>query len=452
MKIDSDFLKDVALHPVGEGSLKIWLKYQRKSKLISSCKDWILDNNTKPNKHESLKLDSEQLSVIRHLSLFRISNQELIYRIFVEANGKAQALIWMEDEGLNSIILEIHLKYGHVNKKVIFKLISEKFYAIGIRRKIKNLLILCKSCVQYNTKKTVIIKPSSMLAEQPRDILSIDALGPLPQSHGNRYILSLRDQCSRESFLLPMRNISSEEMARVLTQFFTTNGTWRILAADGGCFSLRRIDRKILQKLGVGLRISNHTSRHQGYSERLNQICLRRILKLLVDEPDLSGWSKLLNQISFEINMTPTDSLNGRSPFQITRNHPMKCLAPSLDPLPGNSTITHDFNKLLETYKEIRLSAYTNLISYRDHKGIEPNLTEGMIVFRKRQAFATNINKKLQSRIVKVYEIISRIGSAMFKMRDLINNDVIIVPADQIVRSGGLTKEQGIQLIREINA
>ena len=75
-----------------------------------------------------------------------------------------------------------------------------------------------------------------------------------------------------------------------------------------------------------------------------------------------------------------------------------------------------------------------------------------MIVFRKRQAFATNMNKKLQSRIVKVYEIISRIGTAMFKMRDLINNDVIIVPADQIVRSGGLTKEQGIQLIREINA
>ena len=452
MEIDPRFLAQIFLPPAGAAVLKIWLKNQKDSQLINSCKNWIINNENKPNKHEALKLDSEQLSVIRHLSLFKINNQGLIYRIFVKSNGEAEALIWMEDEGLTSIILEIHLKYGHINKEVIFKLITEKFYAIGIRRKIKNILIMCKSCVQYNTKQTVNFKPSSMIAEQPRDIISIDAMGPLPQSHGYRYILSLRDQCSRESFLLPLKDVSSMEMAKVLTQFFITNGSWRIAVVDGGCISLHRVDKSILQKLGVGLRQSSHTSRHQAYSERQNQTCLRRILKLLDDEPNLSGWSKLLNQISFEINMTPTDSLAGLSPFQVTRRHPMRCLAPSLDPLPGNNAVVYDFNKLLKTYKEIRLSAYNNLVSYRDHKGVEPNLTEGMVVFRKRQAFATNMNKKLQSRVVTVYEVISRIGSSMFRLKDLLNNAIVVLPADQIVRSGGLTREQGIQLIKEINA
>jgi hypothetical protein len=215
-----------------------------------------------------------------------------------------------------------------VNHKVVFGLIKEKYYSPGLSFKVKIQLRTCVKCVSYNIKKPLKSKIGSKLGSHCRESLSCDLVGPLPSS-GNqyKYIFAAIDTYSREIFLMPLKSTSSDEVARAFLALVEQDGLFTYLEADGGLCSKHRLDNKILSQLGIITRISNHQSSWQASVERCNQTVLIRLLKLMDDDKDYSNWSNLLKKVAFSINLTPTKSLGGLTPYQITRTYPVRSLS-----------------------------------------------------------------------------------------------------------------------------
>ena len=83
----------------------------------------------------------------------------------------------------------------------------------------------------------------------------------------------------------------------------------------------------------------------------------------------------------------------------------------------------------------IRKSAFRNLLKNRHFYEIGEALVEGMVVWRKRQAFSTNMNKKLQYKITQAFIIQKRVGSGLYKVADVENGEISILPIDQMIRT-----------------
>ena len=448
--IISDDYSNVSLPKLEKNEFERILKMQEESELVMKCKEWLNDESSVPTKSESLNLNSEFLSVLRHISVFRLSQQNIVYRLFIQPDGTFETLIFLHGETLDNLIRSIHVNFGHTSANVLFKIMKTNYYSIGLMRKCKLCVSVCPECIKYNIKKGIKSKASTQLSSQPRREFSFDLSGPLCQSFGYKYIAVCVDKWSRETFLRPCKSCSSEDVLESLISIFEREGLPEFLSVDGGCLSKRKIDRIALEKLGVQLRISNHNSRAQSHSERAIQSTTIRILKLLSKDSSLQGWCKLLDKIQFQLNITPSDKLNGVSPFQLTRRYAMRAIGCDLEPIRQVGRVVDDFNSLVKMMDNVRLIAFKNLVHYKNYSYPTETLKNGSTVFRKKVNFSTRINPKYQGRVSSAFKVESRVGSGHYKVIDIITGSALILPVEQLVRTA-LTIDQAKKLMEDIS-
>ena len=262
----------------------------------------------------------------------------------------------------------------------------------------------------------------------------MDLMGPLPNSHGYRYVWASIDTFDRSCYLRGMKSTSAEEMANLLSKFFSEKGLWELLAIDSKCLSFKGVDKKLLDKLGVGILRSNRCSRHQGMVERLLQTVLIKILKILDNDERLNGWYLTLPKVEFLVNSSPHLSLNWKSPFELMYRRPPALMVPVLNEGSGEMKGS-EFQQLVKTTEEVRKSAFRNLLRNKNFYECNEALVEGQVVWRKRQAFATNVNRKLQFRIIQAFIVLKRVGSGLYKVEDIESGLIAILPVDQLIRT-----------------
>ena len=100
-----------------------------------------------------------------------------------------------------------------------------------------------------------------------------------------------------------------------------------------------------------------------------------------------------------------------------------------------------------------RFAAFKNIVSYNNH--INPQdensqLKAGEIVFRKRQSFNVNMNKKLQVKIIAAFKVLKRVGTGLYKLKDVVTGNEVLLPICQLIRSN-LTELEVIDIINQIN-
>ena len=429
--IDPQHLKDVLEGQKGEISKSI-LKWKEKGT---------------PGKVDTLNLGSEEISVLRHFSIFRVNKQGVIFRLFPCPNGITDILIFIEGAHLEKKIWEIHMKLGHGGAKPVFEILRQGLYATNFRMRIRDLLQTCEICLKFNIPKTKKEGMSTLLPSQSREVLQMDILGPLPQSNGFRYILAMVDGWSRFCYLRPLKTTSSEEMGKILAKFFTENGLWGAVKIDGKCLSLKGVDKQLVDILGVGIIRSNYCSRQQGNVERLFQSMLRKILKLLDKERDLQGWSSILQKIEFILNIAPHRNLGYMSPFQCVFRRPPALLLPAL---PERGREGSEFNLLSKMSDTIRMHAFRSLVGSKNFEYPGEGLTKGQLVWRKRKSFSRHMNAKLQTKIIEAFRVEERLGTGLYKLKSVITSNLIILPIEQLIPTR-LTEIQVIEILTKIN-
>ena len=447
MRVTND-LRPYVLPDLQTDRLEQIKRMQCEDDVVIQCKDWVEKTKQLPNKTESLGLSAELLSVLRHIDLFKVNGQGIVFRLFVDSDGGIQVLIFLNGKSMNDLIRETHESYGHMGVNKVMNMIKRNYYTTGLRHKCSEVIKNCVTCIKYNPIRTVKEKWSTHMSSNPREMWTLDLAGPLPMSGSYKYIAVIRDNFSRESFLRPCRSTSGDEVAKVLLSVFEEEGFPETLVVDGGCLTKSKIDREILSKLNVKIRISNNQSRAQSPAERLIQEVIKRMLKLLDDKDSLQGWHKLLRKIQFDLNITPS-SVGNVSPFQLTRRHAVRSLVPNIEPIRLANSTANDFNALVKMYESVRMSAMLNLISHKSYTYPCQSLTEGRVVFRKRMSFARNMNRKLQIKVLTGYRVLERVGSGLYKLKNLMSDEVVILPVDQLVLTN-LNKVQVKEILSKI--
>ena len=275
----------------------------------------------------------------------------------------------------------------------------------------------------------------------------MDILGPLPQSNGFKYILAMVDGWSRFCYLRPLKTTSSEEMGKILANFFSENGLWGAVKIDGKCLSLKGVDKQLIDILGVGIIRSNYCSRQQGNVERLFQTMLKKILKLLDKEKDLQRWSSILQKIEFILNIAPHRNLGYMSPFQCVFRRPPALLLPAL---PERGREGSEFNLLSKMSDTIRMHAFRSLVGRKNFEYPGEGLAKGQLVWRKRKSFARHMNAKLQTKIIEAFRVEERLGTGLYKLKSVITSNLIILPIEQLIPTR-LTEIQVIEILTKIN-
>ena len=276
----------------------------------------------------------------------------------------------------------------------------------------------------------------------------MDLMGPLPPSGGFKYIWGGIDSFSRRVILRPMRGTTAEEMFEVLTDVFSTEGLWENVSVDAKCVSLKGIDKKLLDTLRVGVIRSYYTSRQQGTIERAFGTLLVKMLKLLDNEPTLKGWARVLPKLAFVFNSSPCRSLGYFSPNALTFHTPPSLVTPVLNI--GMLEGRKHFAEMVRLTEIVRKSAFQAMVSNKKYYNAGETLTEGQIVFRRRMSFSVHNNKKLQKKVIQALKVIGKVGTSMFKLRDLMTEKVMILPLDQLI-SSKLTEIEAKELLIKLN-
>ena len=143
----------------------------------------------------------------------------------------------------------------------------------------------------------------------------------------------------------------------------------------------------------------------------------------------------------------PREILGGRSSYEVTHFRPPSLFVPilrgELDLKGGN------FEKIVKISNEVRWGAYRTYIRNRFYGHVGEGLSDKEIVWRKRQNFSTNMNRKLQNKISEVFQVIKKLGSNLYEVQNLRTLGHKVVPGDQLIRSN-MSREEALEVLDRI--
>ena len=131
-----------------------------------------------------------------------------------------------------------HPVAGHPGIKRIHDLIMSEYYWPMLKKDIKAYVKGCDTCQKVKAKTSQTTTPlyPNEIPSSPWEIISIDLIGPLPQSKGKNAILVVVDRFSKMIHLFPvMDSIISKGVATIFRDsIFKLHGTPRKVISDRG--------------------------------------------------------------------------------------------------------------------------------------------------------------------------------------------------------------------------
>merc|ERR1711911_579779 len=153
------------------------LKNWQESPIIATIKDYVKSDKPSPSKLEAMALPVEVRHYLNHKSLFRMNNG-ILYRIWVEKDGKINPLIVLSEIALHDMLKRIHAE-NHAGFRATFKMISDRYYAFHMRKTVQLHVASCPTCTLNNHPKCNADKSGNMMTNLPNEVVVIDFLGPL---------------------------------------------------------------------------------------------------------------------------------------------------------------------------------------------------------------------------------------------------------------------------------
>lgn len=187
-------------------------------------------------------------------------------------------------------VAEIHRRLGHPGVERLTHYINN----LNLEHPIDGLQKIC-SAVCEQCRVCAIVKPrwlqppeKATLIEstQPWERLSIDFMGPKPESSGGfKYVLTVVDEWSRFPFAFTTKDRSSETVIAALQQLFSLFGPPKQIHSDRGKEFLSDSFLAFLRNWGVTKSSTNpYNPRANGQCERFNGIIWRTVRCLMEDK------------------------------------------------------------------------------------------------------------------------------------------------------------------------
>ena len=209
----------------------------------------------------------------------------------------------------------------HPGAKTTRRLIAAKFVWHGLN---KQVALWAKSCLNCQRSKvqTHVKAPLQTFAPSTRrfDHVHIDLVGPLPESRGYRYLLTVIDRFTRWPEAIPIKDIETRTIAQAYVQGWIARfGVPSHMTSDRGTQFVSELWRAMSNLLGTELHPTTaYHPQANGMVERLHRT-LKVSLKARLTGPN---WADELPWVLLGHRTTPKDDLKA-SPADLVYGSPL---------------------------------------------------------------------------------------------------------------------------------
>ena len=210
-----------------------------------------------------------------------------------------------------------HLLTGHLGIRRTLDLIKTRYYWPTIKQDIARYIKDCDKCqrVKVNTsEKKTPLNPNTV-PDAPWEIISVDLIGPLPESKGKNAIMVIIDWFSKMIQLFPiLTKITSQGMAKIFRdEIFKLHDIPKKVISDWGPQFISSFMKELYSQLQIeGNPSTTYHPETNGQTERINA-WVEQYLCIYINHWQ-SNWIKWLSIVKFAHNQT-SSSATTFSPF-----------------------------------------------------------------------------------------------------------------------------------------
>jgi transposase InsO family protein len=180
-----------------------------------------------------------------------------------------------------------------------------------MRSHIKKFLRDCPMCQKMNpTVYAVSVQRFTTAAYEPFSRLSLDSIGPLPESkEGHKFILVVIDCFTRIIELYPCKSTEADEAAHYLVDFLSRYGIPDQILSDRGTQFMNSIFATLIQRMGTEhIQSLANSKQETAIVERANKEVLRFLIPMVYDSKNLEDWVTYLPLVRRIFITHPHDS------------------------------------------------------------------------------------------------------------------------------------------------
>ena len=187
-----------------------------------------------------------------HMGTVRLADEELYCEISDPKNPRP--MIPAKDR---SLVINLLHHADHAGQKETLRRVAKEYYWPGLRKDVANFVKTCHPCQIARQSSTINPGVGDFPVPDKRfSFIHLDIVGPLPLSHGHKYILSVYDRCSRWTEAYPLVQASSEEVCRGFMEWVSRYGLPCVAVSDQGNALVANLFQGVLDHFGVKVRFS----------------------------------------------------------------------------------------------------------------------------------------------------------------------------------------------------
>lgn len=244
------------------------------------------------------KLDQGLLDSSRY-----IKKNDILYYKYNPIGEQSRLLCYVPKGFRLSLLRVFHDEHEHISIEKVLDLILKHFWFPNMRQFVKKYISHCVVCLLHKKVPRSPLQPivSWTKPSVPFDTIHVDALGPLPESNGYKYVLILVDAFTKYCFLYAMYRQDSAELRKAFTNAISMFGTPRLIVCDRG----RMFDSAEFGEWASNFGIQLHFITPEMHQEngQVERYC-RTVLNMVRIETNYKreSWSNALWKIQLVLN------------------------------------------------------------------------------------------------------------------------------------------------------
>ena len=250
----------------------------------------------------------------RKNSSYYTVKDNILYRIYQQENSDNTTEQVVVPKELRTQVMGLaheSMMGGYLGVKKTMDKIQASFYWPGIHGDITRYCRLCDVCQKTLSKGRVTRVPlmKMPLIDTPFKRVAVDIVGPIHPitDRHNRYILTMVDYATRYPEAIPLKSVTTVEVAEAMVDMFSRLGVPEEILSDQGAQFMSEVMQEVSRMLSVKRLVS--TPYHpicNGLCEKFNGTLKRMLKRLCENKP--KDWDRYVNAALFAYREAPQES------------------------------------------------------------------------------------------------------------------------------------------------